>query len=189
MNKVVSSKEDILKASRNLIEREDAYSINIRAIAKEANISVGTIYNYYSSKEELIIDIIKNIWFDIFHSSNVFSDNISFLEALENIFIALENGDKKYTNFYSWHSTILADKNEKEKGRIMMNKMFNHIKHSLEKYLDIDANIRDNVFNSSFTKQDFIDFVFSFIISSVSSTMKSHYKFSTLKEVITRIIY
>ena len=187
MNKVVSSKEDILKASRNLIEKEDAYSISIRSIAKEANISVGTIYNYYSSKEELIADIIKSVWFETFHSSSIFIDNISFLEAVENIFMALERCDKKYKNFYSWHSSILID--DKDRGVAMMNKMFEHIKKSLEKYIDSDANIKSDIFNLSFSKRDFIDFVFSFIISSVSSTMKSHYKLETLKEVITRIIY
>ena len=43
MNTVVTSKEEILKASRSLIQREGWDAINIRSVAAACGVSVGSI--------------------------------------------------------------------------------------------------------------------------------------------------
>lgn len=46
MNTVVTSKEDILKASRELIRERGWSAISIRSVAAACGVSVGSIYNY-----------------------------------------------------------------------------------------------------------------------------------------------
>ena len=76
MNTVVTSKEDILKASRELIRKQVCSVINIRSVAAACGVSVGSIYNYFDSKAELEGATIESIWYEIFQckGSEVFKD-------------------------------------------------------------------------------------------------------------------
>ena len=49
MNLTATSKEDILKASRALIQQNGWAAVNIRAVAAACGVSVGCIYNYFAS--------------------------------------------------------------------------------------------------------------------------------------------
>ena len=67
MNLTATSKEDILKASRALIQQNGWAAVNIRAVAAACGVSVGCIYNYFASKTELVSATVESIWNDIFH--------------------------------------------------------------------------------------------------------------------------
>ena len=54
MNTIVTSKEEILKNSRELIREKGWAAVSIRSVASACGVSVGSIYNYYDSKAELI---------------------------------------------------------------------------------------------------------------------------------------
>ena len=54
MNTVVTSKEEILKKSRELIQENGWASVNIRSVAAACGVSVGSIYNYFESKSALV---------------------------------------------------------------------------------------------------------------------------------------
>lgn len=185
MNNIVTSKEDILKASRELIRKKGLNSINMRSVADEANIAVGSIYNYFKSKEELTIAVIVSVWADIFHSSDISLESESFINSIDSIFKILEKGDKKYPHFFALHSTIIFGKNKDKSIDIMMN-MIKHIKDSMHKTLINDKNIRKDAFNDNLNADKFIDIIFSFIMDSM---MKGNYDSSSIKEIIKRTIY
>ncbi|MDO6992843.1 TetR/AcrR family transcriptional regulator [Brachyspira innocens] len=185
MNNIITSKEDILKASRELIRKKGLNSINMRSVADEANIAVGSIYNYFKSKEELTIAVIVSVWADIFHSSDISLESESFINSIDSIFKILEKGDKKYPHFFALHSTIIFGKNKDKSIDIMMN-MIKHIKDSMHKTLINDRNIRKDAFNDNLNADKFIDIIFSFIMDSM---MKGNYDSSSIKEIIKRTIY
>ena len=54
MNNTVTSKDDILAASREIISREGLPAVSIRSVAAACGVSVGSIYNYFDSKAELV---------------------------------------------------------------------------------------------------------------------------------------
>ena len=47
MNTVVTSREQILAASRKLIAEKGWAQVNIRSVAAACGVSVGSIYNYF----------------------------------------------------------------------------------------------------------------------------------------------
>ena len=67
MNTVVTSKEDILKISRKLIQQQGWSAINIRSVAAACGVSVGSIYNYFDSKATLVNATVESVWCEIFH--------------------------------------------------------------------------------------------------------------------------
>lgn len=63
---MIISKEKILKESRDLVASEGLDALSIRKLAKKCDLAVGTIYNYFSSKDDLMISTIESVWEDIF---------------------------------------------------------------------------------------------------------------------------
>ena len=73
-NKVPDGKEDVLKRkndtlretilfyAREIADREGLERINIRSIAKKAGIASGTVYNYFSNKDEILLALTEEYW-------------------------------------------------------------------------------------------------------------------------------
>lgn len=101
MNTVVTSKEIILEASKKLIREEGLNSINIRSVASACGVSVGSIYNYFDSKSELVAATVESIWSEIFHNSGQPFVCCSFVEYIEWLFENLKKGYQKYPGFFA----------------------------------------------------------------------------------------
>ena len=67
MNTIVTSKEEILKISRDMIQQQGWSAVNIRSVAAACGVSVGSIYNYFDSKAELMGAVVESVWHEIFH--------------------------------------------------------------------------------------------------------------------------
>ncbi len=185
MNKIVTSKEEILKVSRALIKEEGWSAINIRTVANRGNISIGSVYNYFESKADLVSETVESIWHDIFHSSSevpVFEDFITALDYLVN---SLERGNEIYPGFFNLHAMSFSEA-EKANGKSLMINAKNHIKENLLKVLRNDSNIKKDAFNSSFTEEHLIQIVFSYIFFSLK---QRDFDISPLKEMIRKLIY
>lgn len=77
MNAAVTSKEEILKTSRELIRQQGWSTVSIRAVAAACGVSVGSIYNYFDSKAVLLSETVGSVWQEIFHrpdDADVFQD-------------------------------------------------------------------------------------------------------------------
>lgn len=55
-------KEDILAVTRQMIKENGYSELNIRNIASRCGVATGTVYNYYSSKDEIITEILLTEW-------------------------------------------------------------------------------------------------------------------------------
>lgn len=185
MNISVTSKEDILRTSRNLVREKGWSALNIRTLASECNVSVGSIYNYFDSKSELVVSTVESIWYEIFHGL----EDEQNMENLEScilwIYGRLEYGNRKYPDFFSIHSLSFMD-NEKGEGRRRMARAWGHIKGSFRSALDRDESIRRDAFDADFTKDGLVEFIFSFLLSSM---LRKNYDSSVLIKMLKRTLY
>ena len=55
-------KEEICRTTRLMMAQEGYDAIGIRSIASKCGIGMGTIYNYFASKEEIIEEILLEDW-------------------------------------------------------------------------------------------------------------------------------
>lgn len=184
MNKTVTSKEDILSVCKQMMHQSKLQTLTIREVAIECHVSIGSIYNYFPSKNELIVATIASIWTEIIDSCKLIQNQKEFSQNVSDLFQSILQGSQKYPLFFNEHSLYL-EKMNKDKGKLEMNNYFKYMKRSLLKSLEADPKIQHTTFTSSFTKEQFIDFVFSTMIALLMKKENCH----VLLEIIQRTIY
>lgn len=185
MNKAVISKEAILTASKEIVAQKGINAINMRDIASRCGVAVGSVYNYFPSKEDLIVATIASIWIEIMNEATVYEPGQSFCESVMSLYTCVKNENEKYPYFIGVHSGSL-EKSKRSKARKAMNEYFGMIKAELLKSLCNDKNVNNAFFSEKCTKESFVDFVFSNIIALL---IKQDSNCDTLLEIIKKTIY
>lgn len=99
----------IREAATRVISRKGYFQTRPKDVAEEADISVGTIYNYFESKEEILVDIF----------SKEFSDRKEFYQELSETNLPLIEQIKK---ILKRHFSRLS--NHKELMRVIIQERF-----------------------------------------------------------------
>lgn len=161
MNKINISKDSILEMSVLLLQDKTAEDFNIRNIAKVCNVSVGTIYNYFSTKQELEIAVIEQMWNKTFNNNlfDLSNNKNNFCDTIEILYECIHTSQKKYNNLFLMHKTFV-NKNSLVLGKSTMEKYFVIIKKVLLDTLINDRNIKNDIFNH----EELVDFVFDFLL-------------------------
>lgn len=182
MNKVVTSREHILEAGKSIVLQQGAQTLNIRAVASLCGISVGSVYNYFPSKTELLSAIITQIWDDIFFVSEASSD---FLTYLAQLFQQVKKIGDKHPCFVGIHSMAFVG-TDRQKGRQVMEDYFLKAKPHLKNVLIGDPLISREVFDENLTEDDVIDIVFSSLISMLT---EKTYNYKSFLEILKRTLH
>lgn len=185
LNTVVTSKEEILKVSRRLIQTQGKNAINIRNVARECGISVGSIYNYFGNKSDLITETVSSVWQDIFMFPEEGFPSDSFTGCIEWAFESLKKGEEKYPGFFSLHSLVFAG-SEKSEGHKLMIQSWNHMKAAFMAVLRQDPNVSKDAFDESFTEEDFAGTIFSLMIAAL---VQKDYNPAHIINLVNRLIY
>lgn len=185
MNRTITSREAILSASRGMVIESGLQGLNMRNVAKRCGVSVGSVYNYFPSKSDLVVATIESIWIEIIHEYQGCNSQYSFIENVQSIFYSIRRGCEKYPSFFSTHSISIANI-DSTKGRQVMNRYFTHIKNGLLEGLNKDEMVKKSTFCEDFTQSDFIDFIFSNLIILLVKNINSC---DILIEIVKRTIY
>lgn len=185
MNIVVTSKEDILKTSRKLIQQQGWSSVNIRSVAAACGVSVGSIYNYFDSKAALVSATVESVWYEIFHSPEekaLFQDTQACIVWL---YGRMEYGCKQYPGFFTLHSLGFLQE-DKVDGKQRMQQAWQHILDKLCFVLKQDDKIRADAFTEQFTAERLADVIFSLMLSAL---LRQDYALDAVLEIIRRTLY
>lgn len=185
MNTIVTSKEEILKTSRELIQREGWSAVNIRSVAAACGVSVGSIYNYFDSKAALMSATVESVWCEIFHhpeDGSVFQDTQACITWL---YERMEYGCKQYPGFFTLHSLGFLGE-DKSDGRQKMQQTWQHILDGLCSVLQRDTKVRPDAFTQQFTAEKFANLLFSLMLSAL---LRQDYDPSAVLEIVRRTLY
>jgi AcrR family transcriptional regulator len=58
-HQIASRQEEIIQACDTLYSTNDYEDVNLKSISEMTSISRPTIYNYYKTKEEILLDLLK----------------------------------------------------------------------------------------------------------------------------------
>jgi len=80
-------RNDILSAAKEIAYEKGISNVNIRLVAQKSNVSIGTIYNYYETKSDLIIAIVEDFWNKAFKTIDIIVlENIDFYDKIQTIY-------------------------------------------------------------------------------------------------------
>ena len=185
MNNAVTSKEDILKTSRELIQRQGWSAVNIRSVALACGVSVGCIYNYFDSKTALVSATVESVWCEIFRRPEdeaVFHDTQAYITWM---YGQMEYGCRQYPGFFTLHSLGFMQE-EKADGKQKMQQAWQHILNAICSVLKQDAKIRSDAFTEQFTAERFSDVLFSLMLSAL---LRQDYNPAAVLEIVCRTLY
>lgn len=94
-------RQTILEQGRLILIENGYDNMNIRDVAKNCNIGIGTFYNYFSNKEDLVIEIITRDWDKILQSSeSLISEKINLKDKLFIVYDLINNFLNKYLSIF-----------------------------------------------------------------------------------------
>ena len=104
MNTVVTSRQALLAASRTVAQGQGLDGLNIRAVAAEARVSVGSVYNYFSGKTELLAATVEEIWMQILSAPEGEAPRDGFAAYVHWLFHRIQSGAGEYPGFFQGHA-------------------------------------------------------------------------------------
>jgi AcrR family transcriptional regulator len=136
----IKSKNNIIQAAIKLFSTRGYYATSTSAIAKEAGVAAGLMYNYFGSKEELLVSIIDGFFQELItpvskqcaNSDNVF-DIGSIIDAL------IKQVDEKKEKWILLIS-IMFQPDISQTCRSQVNKFFLHELEIFEKWFTLKGN-------------------------------------------------
>lgn len=184
MNQSATSREEILKTDRSLARQSGILSLNIRNTAATANISTGTIYNYFHDKNDLLIQTVQSICEEIFSVSQELEECTCFCEYVEHLYESAVQQAKPYPDFLSMHAMAISTSNREEE-KAVMNAWFVQMEQNLDQALCRDTDVDQKLF-SYLDRVAFISFVKDNLLTGLTQKRDDLH---TFRLILERILY
>ena len=146
---------------------------------------MGSIYNYFDSKADLVGAAVESVWREIFHlpeDGTVFRDTQACVAWM---YERMEQGCRQYPGFFNLHSLGFM-REDKPDGKRRMQQTWQHILDALTMVLTRDKKIRPDAFTEEFSRQKFAGILFSLMLSAV---VQQDFDPTAVLEIIRRTIY
>lgn len=159
VNKSVTSRGQLLAAAKEIAYAQGLSAVNIRAVAAACGVAVGSLYNYFPTKADLIAAVIEDFWRGAAHRETcaprpgeAFPDYVGRLYEELRVDLAAFRSD--------WLRQVSAlGAEERQKGRALEERCFTHLKAGLLHALEGDPAAPRS--GPAAQREDFVDFVFS----------------------------
>ena len=185
LNTNITSRQDILNTARSLARDMSLSLIGIRQVADACDISVGTVYNYFPSKADLLAALTEDIWRTAFDGHLDDADNLGFVDYVSWLFQRARSATSGFPSFLSRHPLHFRSM-EKKEGRAVMENMFQYLKSSMRASLDRDKNAAITSLYTNINPDELVEFAFVNLYSLLASGSDNC---DTLLKVLQLILY
>lgn len=184
----VITSEEILEQAYQLACEQGLRSLSIRSIAAACDVSVGTVYNSYASKTELINDVVGMFWQRAFaetmktlaaHEGN---DFIAFCEALSQ---SLKNALKEFRKEFLSDLSALSE-GDRLSAQKREQQSFIHARAGIERALLSDPKIKQDRLTGAMAPEVLAALVWETLIDSARDDMDYD---KTLFELLKTTLY
>lgn len=174
-------RDTLLNLARNIADTEGIEAVNIRSIAKKAGIASGTVYNYFSNKDEILLALTEEYWKQTLLEMRTEITADSFCDQLQEIFSFLKERIDQ-----SAGKLMNSLGNVQMAGQARMASIQAALEAALIQRVEQDANVCKDIWNETFTKEQFA----RFIMMNITMLLKARVPDITFFIIIIkRIIY
>lgn len=146
---LINVKEDILSVTKELIKQTGYSDLSIRKIAAACGVATGTVYNYYSSKTDIIAEILLNEWNLMLRRIDLNSKSVS--SAIEKLEIMYNEMNFFMTNVHGvWFQTYpINSETTMDIGKIKEKRRFlrSQLSAKVYSFIHADKPQNDEAFN------------------------------------------
>ena len=174
-----------MQVCRRIVAEKGIKAVNMRLVANECHIALGTLYNYYADKDALVLATVESIWKEIFHSEHQNEHCLSFPDYVAELYARIRKGADAYPGFLTGHSISIAASKRGEAKNVMEH-TFAHMKAGMLEVLQGDPSIPENTFSSVFSEEDFVGFVLDHLLILL---VQGQPNCNILLEIMCRVIY
>lgn len=184
----VITSEEILEQAYQLACEQGLRSLSIRSIAATCDVSVGTVYNSYASKTELINDVVGMFWQRAFaetmktlaaHEGN---DFISFCEALSQ---SLKGALKEFRKEFLSDLSALSE-SDRLSAQKREQQSFIHARAGIKQALLSDPKVKQDQLTGALAPDALVALVWETLIDSARDDMGYD---KTLFELLRATLY
>lgn len=140
---IENPKQLILNKAKEILYNEGYSKLNMRNLSKACDIALGTIYNYYPTKKNLIIEMMTDYWQEFLYSVQKTADsNSDIYVKFNNIFNELKTFVENFRQY--WLTSEIYDSPELIQGGLKGKYIF------IEKLIIIveDILVKENAANN-----------------------------------------
>jgi AcrR family transcriptional regulator len=102
MPKIIENiRQKLIDEARRQVIEESYSSMTIRSVAKACDVGVGTVYNYFPSKDMLVASFMLEDWMQCVEAFNKACENAVAADALRSIYQELNRFKGKYHTLFS----------------------------------------------------------------------------------------
>ncbi|MDD5953518.1 MAG: TetR/AcrR family transcriptional regulator [Oscillospiraceae bacterium] len=147
-------REKILDCARAIALSEGIEQISIRRIAGQAGVSVGTVYNYFTDKEELLLLLTEEYWQDVLQEMDSKIAEGDFCSQLSEIYTFLQ--EQVDGPGGSYMNSLIARRND---GQDRMRSMEQTLSSILSRRMEQSPTVRKSVWDDAFTREQYSRFL------------------------------
>ena len=158
-----SDKNKLLEIAGNIVSSEGFESLNMRRIAKEADISIGSVYNILQSKDHLIMLLINAYWEESIGNMSALRPNgsHSFLDNLDELYTEF----KAITNEFhkNWIKDLVKIQMSNPEVAHMSSRYKNVVERHIYTMLLSDENISSQL-DDNLNPEELSSFIFDYMM-------------------------
>ncbi len=186
-NKATIDKQQLLDAAYDIASNQGLDQVTIRNVAKACDVSVGSIYNYYATKADLVTGVVERFWSraipeELMHAR----EKEGFVDFLERFSFGMKD---VFADFKSnWLIQLAAlDRKTIDTGLRLEERYFDHIRKGLKRVLDDDTRIDASFFPDDAARIALVDFAWeSILIGLTRSSGTDDTLFTLLRTALYR---
>lgn len=181
---IENPKELIMKKAKEILFTEGYSKLSMRALAKSCDIAIGTFYNYYPTKKDLIIEMMEEHWNQCFERLNI------IMESQEDFYIKLFKIHEILKEFITsfkqvWLKPDLYDNKDYVEGGLQRQNIFIH-----RLILDIEKILLEEVKGKSIlinlSTYDLAKFILMNFISIIQTPTYKYKNFENILKVLLK---
>lgn len=147
-------RDTLLNLSREIADTEGIDALNIRSIASKAGVATGTVYNYFSNKDEILLALTEEYWKQTLAEMGNSVTADSFCGQVQEMFFFLKDRIDQ-----SAGKLMNSLRSVETAGLARMASMQASLETAFVYRMEQDPEIRKDVWDETFSKEQFARFI------------------------------
>lgn len=179
------SRQQLLQAAKALVIEEGAEALNIRRLAAVCGVSVGSIYNYFPAKSDLVAAVVGDFWREAIHGLPWPNETMPFETFVTMLYERLSGYFQTFEQDWLVQLTAM-NRQDRARSKQTEAQYFEHMRQGMLAVLSADETIDPSVWDDVLTPEALAEMVFEQLLAELR---KEKPDINVLLAVLKRLLH